>query len=54
MRIGLIDDLPAAYFDRTMQYLDRVCLVAREHYRQQSAEDAALLSKMIGGGGVVA
>ena len=54
LRIGRIDDLPAAYFDRTMQYLDRVCLVAREHYRQQSAEDAALLSKMIGGGGVVA
>lgn len=54
LRIGRIDDLPAPYFDRTMQYLERLCIVARNHCRQQSAIEAALISKMIEGSEVVA
>lgn len=54
LRIGRIDDLPAPYFERTMQYLERLCIVARNHCRQQSAIESALLSKMIEGSEVVA
>lgn len=54
LRIGRIDDLPAPYFERTMQYLERLCVVARNHCRQQSAIESALLSKMIEGSEVVA
>ena len=49
LRIGRIDDLPAPYFDRTMQYLERVCADARQHNRKQSAADEAFLNKMIAG-----
>lgn len=49
LRIGRIDDLPAPYFDRTMQYLERVCADARQHNRKQSAADEAFLNKIIAG-----
>ena len=54
LRIGRIDDLPAPYFDRTMQYLERACSDARQHNRKQRAIDEAFLNKMIAGSEVAA
>lgn len=54
LRIARIDDLPGAYYDRTMGFLKSRLELARTHNRRQSAEDSAMLSKLTEGRGVAA
>lgn len=54
LRISCIDDLPVPYLDRTMQYLERLCSVARDHNRRMKAIDDEWLSRMTEGGEVAA